>query len=393
MNQKSEFLDREIVEYIQDNSEPEWMKNQRTEAKARFLSLPNPSFKYGISIILNPAEVKFEEIKLPEKKDINLPVSSKIIIKNLSEAFKSHEDLLKKYLFSTLVSMNKFESLHKMLWNKGVLIYVPKNTFIAEPIKIKNINGNFDFQHNLIVVDENSSISIFEEDLSENNEKSYNTKVTEIFVNRDSKLNYAVFQNLSQKTVNFSSKKALVNQNANITWIDFNLGSSLSKSEIYASLQEEGASTNVFSLFFSNNSQQFDFNSSIFHNARHTNSDMAVKGVLDNKSKVIYNGLVKIHKNAKNSNGCQKQDALILSPDAEIDPIPNLEIDNNDVKCFHGTSISQLDKDKLFYLKSRGIPEKEAANLMIRGFFDPIIEKINLKEAQEDLRNAVSSKL
>ncbi|MBI2671315.1 Fe-S cluster assembly protein SufD [Candidatus Woesearchaeota archaeon] len=393
MNQELEFLDREIVEYIQDSSEPEWMKNQRSEAKSKFLSLPNPSFKYGINIILNPTEVKFEEIKLPEKKKIVLPINNKIVIKNLSEALKTHEDLIKKYLFSTLTSLTKFESLHKMLWNKGIVIYIPKNTVIKEPIKIKNVNNNFDFQHNLIIIDENSSISIFEEDLSENNEKSYNTKVTEIFVNRDSKLNYATFQNLSQKTVSFSSKKALVNQNANITWIDFNLGSSLSKSEMSTNLQEEGSSTNVFSLFFSNNAQQFDFNSSIFHNARYTNSDMAVNGVLDNKSKVIYNGLVKIHKNAKNSNGCQKQDALLLSPDAEIDPIPNLEIDNNDVKCFHGTTVSQIDKEKLFYLKSRGIPEKDAVNLMIKGFFDPVIEKINIKEAQEDLRNAIASKL
>ena len=390
MNQ--ELIEKEFVKTIQESNEPDWMKEKRIESYRIFNSLPMPRLKYGIAITLNSSEINFDEIKIPEKKKINLPKHKGIIIENLSDALKNHEDLVKKYFLSCFSSIGKFEALHTMLWNKGIFIYVPKNTHIKEPIKLSDINENFEFQHNIIVVDENSSLSIFEEELSSNNEKSYKTKITELFVNDNSSLNYASFQNLSQNTINFSTKRALVNQNSNINWVDFALGGKLTKSEIITRLEKEGANTNVYSLFFTNNNQQFDFDSSIYHNSKHTKSDMVVRGVLDGRSKVIYNGLVKIGEKASNSNGYQKQDALLLSSNAEIDPIPNLEINNNDVKCSHGTTVSRLDKEKLFYLKSRGLSEEKAVKLMIKGFFDPTIRKIKLKEARKDLRRAIVSK-
>lgn len=387
-----ELVENEVLKKIQNSNEPAWMKEKRIESLKLFNSLPLPRLKYGIAITLNSSEINFNEIKIPEKKNVELPKHNEVIIENLSDALKNHEDLVKKHFLSCFSSIGKFESLHTMLWNKGVFIYVPKNTHVKEPIKLSDINENFEFQHNIIIVDENSSLSIFEEELSKNNEKSYKTKVTELFVNNNSNLNYANFQNLSQNTINFSTKRALVNQNANINWIDFALGGKLTKSEILTRLEKEGANTNVYSLFFTNNNQQYDFDSSIYHNSKHTTSDMVVRGVLDGKSKVIYNGLVKIGEKASNSNGYQKQDALLLSSSAEIDPIPNLEINNNDVKCSHGTTVSRLDKDKLFYLKSRGLPEDKAVKLMIKGFFDPVIRKIKIKEARKDLRKAIISK-
>ncbi len=393
MNQNLNFQDREIINQIQNSDEPAWMKEKRLNALNIFNSLPLPQLKYGIAITLNSSEINLNEIQLPEKKEIKLPNYKDVIIENLSVALKSHEDLIKKHFLSCFPSIGKFEALHTLLWNKGVLVYVPENVTLKEPIKLSNIGGDSEFQHNIIILGENSSASIFEEELSSNENKSYKTKITEIFVNNNSSLNYINFQNLSQNTINFSTKRAVVNKNANINWIDFCLGSKLTKSEILTKLEEEGSSTNVFSLFFSNKEQQFDFNSSIYHNSKHTKSDMAVRGVLDNKSKVVYNGLVKIAENASNSNGYQKQDALLLSSNAEIDPIPNLEINNNDVKCSHGTTVSRLDREKLFYLKSRGLPEDKAVKLMIKGFFDPIIRKIKIKEARKNLRKAINSKL
>ncbi len=385
----------DLVKNIQNSNEPVWMKEKRLNALDIFNSLPLPNLKYGIAITINTSEINLDEISIPEKKILNLPKVKGVIIENLSVALKNHEDLIKKYFLSCLPNIGKFESLNTMLWNKGFFIYVPKNTKINEPIKLTDLNDNFEFQHNIIIIDENSSISIFEEELSNiiNKGSSYKTNITEIFVNNNSILNYSSYQNLSQNTINFSTKRALVSQNANINWVDFSLGSKLNKSEIIIKLDKEGSSTNLFSLFFTNKNQQYDFSSSIYHNSKHTKSDMAVRGALDNNSKVVYNGLVKIAEKASNSNGYQKQDALLLSSNAEIDPIPNLEIDNNDVKCSHGTTVSRLDKDKLFYLKSRGLPEDKASKLMIKGFFEPLIKKIKIKEARNDIRKAINSKL
>ena len=387
------FTEKELVKDIQEYEELHWMKEKRLNALEIFNSMPFPEFRYGITININSSDINFSEIKIPEKKLIDLPKDNTIVIENLSDALFKHEELVKKHFLTCFPVLGKFEALNLLLWNKGLFIYVPKNTVIKKPIKLKDINDNFEFQHNLIIVDENSSLTIFEEEVSDNNEKSYKTKITEIIVNNNSNLNYGSFQNLSQNTITFSTKRALVHQNANINWINFDLGGKLTKSETITKLEKEGASTNVFNLFFTNKNQQFDLSSSIFHNSKHTKSDMVVRGALDNKSKVIINGLVKIAENASGSNGYQKQDALLLSQEAEIDPIPSLEIDNNDVKCSHGTTVSKLDKEKLFYLKSRGIPEDKASKLMIKGFFDSIIRKIKLKEVRKDLRKAISLKL
>lgn len=391
--QNLKFTEKELVQNIQEYQEPHWMKEKRLNALDLFNSLPFPEFRYGITININNSEIDFSEIQIPERKIINLPKHENIIIENLSDALINHADLVKKYFLSCFPTLGKIEAIHTLLWNKGIFIYIPKNTTLKEPIKLLDNNDTFEFHHNLIIIDENSSASIFEEEISNNNEKSYKTKITEIIVNNNSSLNYANFQNLSQNTITFSTKRAIVHQNANINWVDICLGGKLTKSEIITKLEKEGANTNIFNLFFSNNNQQFDLSSSIFHNFKHTTSDMVVKGALDNKSKVIINGLVKIAEKATNSNGYQKQDALLLSQDAEIDPIPNLEIDNNEVKCSHGTTVSKIDKEKLFYLKSRGIPEQEASKLMIKGFFDSTIRKIKIKQARKDIRKAISLKL
>lgn len=133
-------------------------------------------------------------------------------------------------------------------------------------------------------------------------------------------------------------------------------------------------------IFVSNKEQKFDLNINAVHNAPFTYSNMLTKGVLNDKSKVNYRGLIKINKDANNSNGYQKEDVILLSKDAESNSIPKLEIDNNDVKCTHGASISQLDEEKLFYLMSRGLNEKEAKITFVKGFLQEIINEAKIDE-------------
>ena len=120
---------------------------------------------------------------------------------------------------------------------------------------------------------------------------------------------------------------------------------------------------------------------------------MVQRAVLDGKSKLIINGLVKIEQSAPYSNGYQKEDTLLLSPDAEVAPIPNLEIDNNNVRCSHGTTVGQIDKEVLFYLMSRGLDHETALRLAVKGFFEPLIGSLPLESLQEQIRSVVSSRL
>jgi|SRR3989344_877696 len=390
MDQELKFKDIEFIENIQSSSEPNWMKEERINSYKLFSSLPSIKLKYGISISLDTSQINFEEIKIIEKKQIKLPKYKNVIIENLSDALINHEEIIKKYIFSSFdKNLSKFEALHKMFWNKGLFVYIPKNTKVNEPIILEDLSDNFEFQHNLIILEENSSAVILEEEKSNNENKAYKTKVTEIFLNNHSALDYINSQNLSQNTILFSSKRASLSNDSIINWFDFCLGGKITKSEIITKLNSPGSTTNIYSLFSSDNTQQFDLSSSVFHNSKYTNSDMLTKGILYGRSKIIYNGLIKIEENASNSNGYQKQEALLLSPLAEINPIPSLEIDNNNIKCKHSTSVSQIDKDKLFYLISRGISEEQSTKLIVNGFLDQIIRKVKIKEIRKRIRKII----
>ena len=141
----------------------------------------------------------------------------------------------------------------------------------------------------------------------------------------------------------------------------------------------QGSSLFTKMMVYGTGQQHFDLNISSVHAAPDTVSDIVLKSALDGKARMVANGLVRIEKNAPRSNGYQKEDTLLLSPDAEAAPIPNLEIDNNDVRCTHGTTVGQIDKNILFYLMARGLVRETATQLVVAGFFEPLIAGIPLQ--------------
>ena len=171
--------------------------------------------------------------------------------------------------------------------------------------------------------------------------------------------------------------------------MDCCFGSKATMSEVTTILQGEGSSTNNHGIFFGNKNQQFDLVANSVHNAPHTVSDIFTKGALTGNGKCLYRGLVKINQNAFGSNGYQKEDTLLLSEDAVADSIPNLEIDNNDVRCTHGASIGRIDREKMFYLQSRGLNEGTATKEYVKGFFEPLIQKIQIKNLRDNMHKMV----
>jgi len=138
--------------------------------------------------------------------------------------------------------------------------------------------------------------------------------------------------------------------------------------------------------------QQMDVYSANFHNSKNTNSDIFVRSVLDNKSKAMLRGLVRIDSDAPQSSGYQKEDVLLLSEDAEGDSLPQLDINNHDVRCTHGATIGTVDKQQLFYLMSRGMPKELATRMVVEGFFYPVIQRAKFS-INEELQRLIESKL
>ena len=206
-------------------------------------------------------------------------------------------------------------------------------------------------------------------------------------------MEYVAVQNFSKFVYNFSQRKAKVMENGFMYWIDCSIGSKFTQSLTLTKLEGVGAGSKSWGIIFGDENQCYDINSETEHAASKTVSDMLTRVVLNGKAKTVYRGLVKINPKAVNCEGYQKDDTILLSDDARADVVPNLEIANNDVKCSHGATISQIDEDKLFYMMSRGLDEKAAKKAIIEGFFDPIMAKINNENLKEEIISSISQRV
>ncbi|MBR9700705.1 SufD family Fe-S cluster assembly protein [Candidatus Woesearchaeota archaeon] len=186
-------------------------------------------------------------------------------------------------------------------------------------------------------------------------------------------------------TTGNATRKALLGKDATILWVDAAHGTG--ESHTHSSLEGEGADAEFHSVLFGTGTDKFKVTSEMDHKASHTTSNMLTRAVMLCESHGEYSGTIRIAPNAKNCDAYQKEDTLLLSEEARMDAEPNLEIQNEDVRCSHGVSIGQLDEEKLFYLKSRGIPQDVAVKLVINGFFDEVLDKMgeHSQEVKEEL--------
>ncbi|MBI4163336.1 MAG: Fe-S cluster assembly protein SufD [Candidatus Aenigmarchaeota archaeon] len=396
---ESENLTEDLVREIsKEKNEPEWLLKQRLEAFYRIDKIDFGNFMYGLGITIDASSLNLEKIN-PKTSFQNQPASFNradgTVVSDLHEAFKTHENLIKKYLSSVPDFENKLSVLHDAFWTRGLFIYVPRGVETTLPIKLTSIMTKTTLIENTLIVTEPlSKLTLI--DVSESSEKAYGfrSQKIKIFAGESSKIEFSGFQNYSELVANISDRKAFLGKDASIDWIITDLGGSLTKSDVTTYLQGEGSSVKNIGLFLGNGNQQFDFNVKATHIAPHTSSDMLTKGALSGKSKSVYRGYIQIKDTASKSAGYQKADILLLSEDAEADPIPNLEIDNNDIeKCTHGATVGQIDRDKLFYMMSRGLSEKEATKKFVEGLFEPALSRIKVEAIQHHILKIIEAKL
>ncbi len=250
-------------------------------------------------------------------------------------------------------------------------IIIKKNEGKKLKLLVKN---NQDF---FITLEENSELNL----MTIFNSNESNSKINfNIDLKKNSKLSMINLQKSSINTNNEIKREVIIDRDSNFSLFDLNFGGKLITSNVSVNLNGENSRFEHFGVFVGNKEQKFDIQVNAFHNAKNTYSNMLTKGALSDMSKSFYKGLIKINKNASNSNGYQKQDAILLSENAESNSTPKLEIDNNEVRCTHGSSVSQIDEDKLFYVMSRGLNPKEAKVNLIKGFLQEVTDKVNFGE-------------
>jgi Fe-S cluster assembly protein SufD len=296
----------------------------------------------------------------------------------------------------TLVGADdKFTAHNAASWQSGLLVRVSKGVELEDPLYVRVVGdaAASSFWRLLVVAEEGSRFSLIEEYVSPPHATGYSNGAIELFVEQGAKLEYVSLQNLSHDTWHFATHRATVGKDAELDWVAGGFGSRRGKVRIHNDLAGQGATSRVTGAYFADGTQHLDYDTFQQHHAPSTTSDFAFKGVLREQASVVWRGMIRVEEGAQKTNAYQENRNLILSPDAHADSIPGLEILANDVRCTHGATISQVDREQLFYAMSRGLTRGDAERLIVRGFFQDVLDRIELAPVREALADALEARI
>lgn len=311
---------------------------------------------------------------------------------------QSKYELIIENYFNKIALKDGITSLNTAFSNEGVFIHIPNNKFVEKPIQIIHFStGNESslmFQpRNMIVVDENSQVQIIERHQSLSKNKVFTNSVTEIYAEKKSIIEYYKIQNDNLQASLIDNTYVNQQRNSSFSMHTFSFGNELVRNNLNISQNDEFIETTIKGVTIIGDNQHVDHNTLIQHNKPNCNSHQDYKGIYDNKSTGVFNGRIVVNKQAQKTNAFQSNNNILLSDKATINAKPQLEIYADDVKCSHGCTVGQLDKNALFYLKSRGIPEKEANALLMYGFANNILKSVKIPEIKTRITNIIANKL
>lgn len=348
--------------------------------------------KYGLSINIDLKDFKLDNVNLDsDNLSVNVKTDTKVNVRELSDI--SNDKQFKENRFYP-PQETEFDIFHFSNLKNGLVITIPKNTKLSSPLQIntKLLSEN-SIHHIMIIAEENSEATIIDQIHDGTELKGYNSKFVDVIAKKGSKIEYYHTQNISKKKVHYSRKTAITESNAEINWHDFSIGSLITISDLTTILNGEMSRSRIQSILFSSDDQQFDILGQAIHRTRNTFSKVEARGAIKGSSKTLYKGNVHIEEKAFDSEGFQRADLIILDNHSEADAIPQLLIDNNEVKCSHAVAIGRIDEEKLFYLMSRGITELEAKHEIVKGFFESAIKGIKIDSVSDGLRSDIQEKM
>jgi Fe-S cluster assembly protein SufD len=346
--------------------------------------------QHGGQIVLTPGGAEI---------DLDESISNQgVIFTDLKTAQEKYPELMARILGDVVKpEEGKFAALAGALSQNGVLLYVPKNVQVEQPLhSIFWGPGSFAYiSHLLVLVDEGASVTFVHESASptEEDANTLHAGIVEIKVEQAANLKFVELQSWGKHVWNFSHERARVERDANLDWIFGAIGSRLTKNFTELDLAGQGSTGRMSGFYFTDGKQHLDHDTQQNHFAPNTTSDLLFKGALKGKSRSVWQGMIYVAPGAQKTDGYQANRNLVLDDQARADSIPGLEIMADDVRCTHGATIGKLEEEPLFYLKSRGIPQKEAERLVVEGFFDPIMQRIPFEGVRERFQAAILQKM
>lgn len=419
-----------VREISRDKNEPKWMLERRLKALEIFNKKPMP--KWGPSLDdLNldeihyyikpdaknttswddvPKDIKetFEKLGIPEAErkslgGVGVQYESETVYHKLKEdlekqgvifldcdtAIKEQEKLMKKYFMTSCIlpSLHKFSALHGAVWSGGTFIYIPKGVKVEIPLQAyfrMNAKKGGQFEHTLIIVDEGADLHYIEGcSAPQYDENSLHAGGVEIFVKKGAKMRYSSIENWSKNTYNLNTKRAIVEKDAKMEWINGNLGSKLTMLYPTSLLVGENAKTDYLGIAYAGPGQHQDTGCKVYHMAPNTKSTILSKGISVDGGISNYRGLVDIKKGATGTKSSTRCDGLMLDSKSISGTIPSMTVHESDVEVSHEAAVGKIGEEDLFYLMSRGLSESDATKLIVSGFIDPIIKELPLEYAVE----------
>jgi len=423
-------LSEELVRQISAHKdEPEWMLEFRLKALEIFYSKPMPDWGGDLST-LNldeiyfylrpqnemqrswddvPESIKetFERLGIPEAErkilaGVGAQFESEMVYHSLKEEweeqgiiFESIEDGLKKYPeifrehFSTIVppADNKYAALNSAVWSGGSFVYIPKGVKVDIPLQAYfrvNAEQMGQFERTLIIVEEGAEAQYIEGCTAPvYTTESFHSGVIEIVVKKDARFRYTTIQNWSNNMYNLVTQRAMVHENANMEWVDGNLGSKLTMKYPSCFLVGEGAHGEILSIAYAGDGQHQDTGGKVIHAAPHTTSLIISKSISKGTGRSSYRGLCKVYEGAVGAKSNVECDALLMNETSRTDTYPYIEIDENQSSIGHEASVSKVGEEQLFYLVSRGMSTEQAMTMVVRGFIEPIAKELPFEYAIE----------
>lgn len=419
-----------VREISRQKGEPAWMLGKRLQALALFHEATMPSWGPDLSnlrldeIIYYvrpdveetrkweqlPEDIRrtFDRLGIPEaeKKSLagagaqydssvvyhNIQADLKkqgVVFENMDTALKEYPDLVKKHFMTQCVPINdhKFAMLHAAVWSGGTFIYVPKDVRVALPLQAyfrMNAERGGQFEHTLIIADEGSEVQYIEGcSAPRYAANALHAGCVEIFVGKGARVRYYSIENWSKNTYNLNTKRALVDENGIVEWINGNMGSGTTMLYPSSILRGRGARSDSLGVAFAGPGQNQDTGAKAIHVAPDTKSTIKAKSISVGGGITSYRGMVKVTKKAENSSVSVECDALLLDDTSVSNTHPSMNIATNEVDIVHEARVGKIGDEELFYLQSRGLSAERAMQLVVSGFVEPIIKALPLEYALE----------
>jgi Fe-S cluster assembly protein SufD len=321
-----------------------------------------------------------------------------VIFESLEAALVNHPDLLAERLHTAVpAGRTKFTAMHAAFRTGGMFVYVPKNVRVELPLQTLTYvdrDGLSVFPHTVLVADEGAEITSIDRYVSPDLTNTMSNAVVEIYGGPGSRVSYVGLQDWGRGVTHLSVQRAHLERDAQLRSLAVAFGATLSRMEAESLMDGDGSSSEMLGVYFGDGDQHFDFRSIQDHVGSRTASDLLYKGAMKGSSSAIYSGTVIIREGAHQCNAYQTNRNVLLSETSKAFSIPNLEILTNDpVRCGHAASTGPVDDDTMFYIQSRGIPEREAERLVVFGFFQEVLDRVNLPEIRRGLEAAIAAEL